>query len=831
MLHNYLKKKTAITLLGLVFLLLTSNSSLFAQITVQLGTGTSTSSASGGAGTAAVYNRFWESRKTQVIYTAAEINAAGVSVASNINALALYVTTDINGTLPNFTIKMKNSSTSSFSAFETTGFTTVYTSTPSGTGATLNNWKTFTFTTPFAWDGTSNIVVEFCHEVLTGFNSTGVIRQYAGATNSLRSVTSGSANQCPTTTGGTNGANKPQVQLTFVAPACSGTPVLGGGGATTVTPTSACLGGTVALSVTPPFASNLTFQWQSGPSASGPFNNISGAVSSSVSVGTPSTATFYQCVVTCTNSGLSATSTPNSFTPVGVPTYATLPFTETFEADWTTSPCVTSPSTLDRPNQYWVNSPAQGNNSWRRDDGQNTAAWSFTTSGAYTPTGANSTTHSARFHTYGANSGLQGSLDLYIDLSSSTNDKQLSFSYRNPTGTDKLEVFLSTDGGNTFSAVTTSPASLTTNSSWQTVSATISSNSATAVIRFRATSDYGNDDIGLDEISVIIPPDIEVRGVDNSVIADGTTATSTVNGTDFGTISVASTPFLDQTFTIGNTGTVDLTISSVTSSNTNFVIQTAPASTVGGASNTTFVVRFAPSTFGTFNSTITINNNDGDENPYTFAVTGTATAPTIAVSGLGVNIPNGKYLSTSTDGTFMGVATSGNPSAVFTISNGGNEALGVTGVSFSEGSAFSASGVPTSVASAGTADFTIDFNPANGSKLDTLTITSNAANAPSYRFVVSAGGVVSALDNNLEEGDLQVVPNPSTGSFKLQIKGAKYTSADFVVYDMAGRVVKSQKIAQFTGSSMIDLTKVEKGTYILVLETGGERVARKLIKQ
>jgi len=832
MMNSYLLLQRTRTLWAVLLFFILSISSL-AQVFIQVGSGTANTPLSGGSGTAAVYNRYWESRRTQVIYTAAELTAAGFTTSAPITALALYVETDINGTLPNFSIKMKHTTATSFTAFDGTGLTTVHTSTPSGTGAAIGNWVTFNFTTSFTWNGTDNLLIDFCHEVLTGFNSTGVIRQYTGAANSLRSIISGSANRCPVTTGGTNGSNKPQIRLTVTAPtSCSGTPpVL----TASATPASACVGSSVTLSVPTIFESGITYQWQADTGSG--FANIAGATSATSVVFLPAVSSVtYRCVVTCTNSGISTISTTTTVSVTGVPTYATLPYSQNFEGTWQNSACVT-PFAEDRPDASWVNTPASGDQSWRRDDrGPNATIsdWTFTGGGAYMPTGASGTFRSARFHSYGASSGTFGTLDLHIDLSSSPLNKVLSFYYINPGGADYLVVQISTDGGSSFSPLTTSPANpLVVQTQWTLVTATITSNSPTTVIRFRATSDYGNDDIGIDEVNVIIPPDIEVRGIDNSVIPNGSVVTSLVNGTNYGTISVASTPFLDRTFTIANAGTQPLTISSVTSSNPNFVIQTMPGSPVV-AGTTTFTVRFQPTTFGNFNSTISIVNNVPTKTPYTFRVEGIATAPTIAVSGLGNNIPNNKTLTMTTDGTFLGVATSASPtlSGTFTITNNGNEDLTINSIGFPAGSSFSVSGAPSSVAAnGGTADFNVSFNSSGGGKIDTVIIRSNAANAPTFRYLVSAGGIVSALDNNLSEGDLLITPNPSKGKFGIYIGGTKYTSVKAVVYDVTGRVVKTAEVPQFSGNMDIDLSEVQGGTYILMLETGGEKIARKLVKQ
>jgi len=65
------------------------------------------------------------------------------------------------------------------------------------------------------------------------------------------------------------------------------------------------------------FSSGLTYQWQSAASAAGPWSNITGATSSSYNT-SQAVDTWYQCIVTCSSSGLIDTSaalqvTTNSF--------------------------------------------------------------------------------------------------------------------------------------------------------------------------------------------------------------------------------------------------------------------------------------------------------------------------------------------------------------------------------------------------------------------------------------------------------------------------------------------------------------------------------------
>ncbi|MFH0895784.1 MAG: T9SS type A sorting domain-containing protein [Bacteroidota bacterium] len=179
--------------------------------------------------------------------------------------------------------------------------------------------------------------------------------------------------------------------------------------------------------------------------------------------------------------------------------YASIPFSENFDGNW-----INKNDTLDVPNPYWVNSPSFGYNSWRRDDQGLSGNWLLYTwnHGAYTPAGANSTNHSARFHSYNAISGMSGKIDLYVDFSQSGN-KKLRFWYINPDGTDSLFVLLSTDNGVTFSY----KYGIGNDKYWNERTVLLGGSINTqCVLRFQAKSDHGYTDIGLDEIRLTIQP-------------------------------------------------------------------------------------------------------------------------------------------------------------------------------------------------------------------------------------------------------------------------------------------------------------------------------------
>lgn len=141
---------------------------------------------------------------------------------------------------------------------------------------------------------------------------------------------------------------------------CAGTP---SPGATTSTAPSVCstTSFTLGMSTPPSGMTGITYQWQSSPDG-GVYTNIGGATNSTYTT-TQSDTTFYQVIVTCTNSGLSGTSTPiqvvmNSFMTCYCNGSATTPFDEeilnvTLSTLNNTSTCATlAPGPGSVMNQY-----------------------------------------------------------------------------------------------------------------------------------------------------------------------------------------------------------------------------------------------------------------------------------------------------------------------------------------------------------------------------------------------------------------------------------------------------------------------------------------------
>ena len=140
------------------FILLFSFSGL-SQTTITIG---SSSSANTNTGYPAPYGNWYFGAKHQMLILASELGAEGMT-AGDISSLAFNVAAVEGSPLVDFTIKIKNTSSTSIPSTFETGLTTIY-----GPQTYIENtgWNTHTFSSAFYWDGVSNLLIETC------FNST-----------------------------------------------------------------------------------------------------------------------------------------------------------------------------------------------------------------------------------------------------------------------------------------------------------------------------------------------------------------------------------------------------------------------------------------------------------------------------------------------------------------------------------------------------------------------------------------------------------------------------------------------------------------------------------
>ncbi|MEL6288022.1 MAG: choice-of-anchor D domain-containing protein [Pseudomonadota bacterium] len=168
-------------------------------------------------------------------------------------------------------------------------------------------------------------------------------------------------------------------------------------------------------------------------------------------------------------------------------------------------------------------------------------------------------------------------------------------------------------------------------------------------------------------------PEINLVGNGNTISSGD--AASVANDTDFGALAVASGSDT-HTFTIQNTGTGPLTVSSVTSNSAEFAVNIAGLSSpIAAGSSGTFTVTFDPAASGARNATIAIASDDADEGTYTLPMTGTGFAPDIAIT----SSITGALNDGDTDAQGNRNAAS-NTTINYTLENTGTAPLTVTGI-------------------------------------------------------------------------------------------------------------------------------------------------------
>jgi subtilisin-like proprotein convertase family protein len=94
-------------------------------------------------------------------------------------------------------------------------------------------------------------------------------------------------------------------------PGCSGTP---NSGTASISSNSGCSGSSISLNASGlSSGAGITYQWESGPSSSGPWTNISGATNNSTNITSVDGTTYYRLTTTCSSSGLTNSSNSISY--------------------------------------------------------------------------------------------------------------------------------------------------------------------------------------------------------------------------------------------------------------------------------------------------------------------------------------------------------------------------------------------------------------------------------------------------------------------------------------------------------------------------------------
>ena len=324
-------------------------------------------------------------------------------------------------------------------------------------------------------------------------------------------------------------------------------------------------------------------------------------------------------------------------------------------------------------------------------------------------------------------------------------------------------------------------------------------------------------------------PEMDISGLGRS-ISDGDSTPSTLDDTSFGSVAVGS--LTNHIFTISNVGNASTSLvvcnngSGVTISGGSgyFSVNSEPAqnSTITGGNSLTFSIDYNPLTAGNHQATISIDNNDSNENPYNFTISGSAFVPTpeIQVLGNGIEIVSGDNTPSNNDDTDYGNVNIGSQlSNTFTINNIGTELLNISNISLSNTTDFSFSGAPYSspIAAGFSTTFTVTYSATTiGTQSCVVSIANDDSNENPYTFTIQATGA-NVTYTPVTSGPDWTVTN-LTPNFELNNPNTIiYGPNDYLwITERVGKkVVKIDPIAGGSKTVMLDLTSV-------VYQTGGQ---------
>jgi hypothetical protein len=299
----------------------------------------------------------------------------------------------------------------------------------------------------------------------------------------------------------------------------------------------------------------------------------------------------------------------------------------------------------------------------------------------------------------------------------------------------------------------------------------------------------------------------------SQVIVDGDTTPSTADDTDFDSVTLGGTP-IAHTFTISNSGTADLTLSGTPAvtltTGTHFTVTQPTSTTLKADETTTFTVTFDPQSAGDFTDTVNIANNDSDENPYTFVISGTGQA-------LPVNLSVSTNSGTEAAETVVTVTAtasanvSGDQSVSLSVSGtditGGDYVLSSSKITIFDGQA------------SGSVTFTVQNDTVvEGDETATLTLGKPSAG---LTLGATTSQDVALTDNDVQytiEADLTSVVEGDTGStpltFTVTRSGAYTSTSGTVSFSLGGTAGSGSDYNNVSPASLVEFETTEISTTI-----------------
>lgn len=219
-----MKVNLAVSALMGLLVSLSCASGVQAQLVAEIGATLPATQSGGGTDSGYIFNTYWWCQRMESLYTAAELTAAGLYPGAIINAIHFKPTEAPGENLVNIRIRMGHTAatTQAGSFTPSTGLTLVHgpaNYSIAQVQANLNNWMVFTLTTPFTWNGTQSLIVDFSEESPSYLSGGGVALRTTTSQRHWRGYQdSGAAFPFDTITNQSGGNTFPQIRLAFPPP-------------------------------------------------------------------------------------------------------------------------------------------------------------------------------------------------------------------------------------------------------------------------------------------------------------------------------------------------------------------------------------------------------------------------------------------------------------------------------------------------------------------------------------------------------------------------------------------------------------------------------------
>lgn len=305
---------------------------------------------------------------------------------------------------------------------------------------------------------------------------------------------------------------------------------------------------------------------------------------------------------------------------------------------------------------------------------------------------------------------------------------------------------------------------------------------AAAVGSYAGSMSFANNDSDENPFNLVLLGVVQSAPAPEIVVLDGTTNINDNSGhVNFGS-TITGAPVV-KTFTVRNTGSANLSLSSLSVPAGFSVVSTFGSSTVTPGATTTFRVQLNATAVGSSSGALTIGSNDADENPFNFTVSGNVTAvatPDIAV------LLNGVELSGET--VSYGSTTVGTPVVKsFTVKNLGSANLTLSEpIAVPAGFSVVSSFANTTLVPGGSTTFKVQLNgDAPGNPTGNIQLTSDDPDQASYAIPV--------------EGSVTLVSNPQP-DVALFVDGVAVANGGTV--DLGEVIVESPAVKTFVVSNL-----------------------------